>query len=101
MRPQTVQKICSVAIAFPEVLGRSWVALGGVWCALGVVLGGLGALLVGSCLGRSCGDLKATLGAVNFLIILFIDFGRQKGAQRQAFWEAKWIQNRSQNEVEV
>ena len=56
-----------------------------------MVLGGLGALLGGSWggLGRSCGDLKATLGAVKFLIVFLIDFGRQKGAQRGAFWEPK------------
>ena len=30
-----------------------------------------------------------------------IDFGRQKGAQREAFWEPKRSQNRSQNEVEI
>ena len=56
-----------------------------------MVLGGLGALLGRSWegLGRSCGDLKATLGAVKFLIVFLIDFGRQKGAQREAFWEPK------------
>ena len=49
-----------------------------------MVLGGLGALLGRSWggLGRSCGDLKATLGEVNFLIILLIDFGGEKGAKR-------------------
>ena len=52
-------------------------------------------------LGRSCGDLKATLGADKFLIVFLIDFGRQKGAQREAFWEPKWRQNRSQSEVEL
>ena len=68
-----------------------------------MVLGGLGALLGGSWggLGRSCGDLKATLGAVKFLIVFLIDFGRQKGAQREAFWEPKRSKNRCQNEVEI
>ena len=70
---------------------------------LGVVLGALGALLGGSWegLGRSCGDLKATVGAVKLLIVFLIDFGRQKGAQREAFGGPKWDQNRSQNEVEI
>ena len=81
----------------------SWGSLGELLGGLGVVLGGLGALLWGSWggLGRSCGDLKPTLGAVNFLMILLIDFGRQKGAQSEAFWEPKWEKNRSQNEVEI
>ena len=53
-----------------------------------MVLGGLGALLGGSWggLGRSCGDLGSAFGAVKFLIDFLIDFGRQKGAQREAFW---------------
>ena len=70
---------------------------------LGVVLGGLGALLGGSWegLGRSCGDLKATVGAVKFWIVFLIDFGRQESAQREAFGGPKWDQNRSQNEIEI
>ena len=48
-------------------------------------------------LGRSWGDLGATLEAVRFRIVFLIDFERQKGAQREAFWEPKWSQNRSQN----
>ena len=65
--------------------------LGASWGGLGGVLGGLGTLLGGSWggLGRSCGDLKATLGAFKFLIVFLMDFGRQKGAQREAFGEPK------------
>ena len=48
-------------------------------------------------LGRSWGDLGATLEAVRFRIVFLIDFERQKGAQREAFGEPKWSQNRSQN----
>ena len=66
-------------------------SLGGLWEGSWGVLGGLGALLGGSWggLGWSCGDLKTTFGAVNFLIVFLIDFGRQKGAQREAFREPK------------
>ena len=83
--------------------GRSWASLGELLGGLGVVLGGLGALSGGSWggLGRSCGDLEATFGAVKLLIVFLIDFGRPKGAQREAFWEPKRSQNRSQNEVEI
>ena len=52
-------------------------------------------------LGRSWGDLGATFKAVQFRIDFLIDFERQKGAQRDAFWEPKWHQNRSQIEVEI
>ena len=81
----------------------SWGSLGELLGGLGVVLGGLGALLGGSWggLGRSCGDLEATFGAVQFLIVFLIDFGRPKGAQREAFWEPKRSQNRTQNDVEI
>ena len=48
-------------------------------------------------LGRSWGDLGATFKAVRFRIVFLIDFERQKGAQREAFWEPKWSQHRSQN----
>ena len=84
-------------------LGRSWGSLGELLGGLGVVLGGLGALLGGSWggLGRSCGDLGATCRAVQFSNVVLIDFGRQKGAQREAFWEPKWHQNRSQIEVKI
>ena len=78
------------------VLGSSWGVLGWSWGGLGRSWGALGGVLE-----RSCGALKATLGAVKFLIVFWIDFGRQKGAQREAFWEPKRSQNRSQNEVEI
>ena len=31
----------------------------------------------------------------------FDGFDRQEGAKREAFWEPKWIQNRSKNEAEI
>ena len=49
-------------------------------------------------LGRSWGDLGATFQAVRFRISFLIDFERQKGAKRDAFWEQKWSQIRSLNE---
>ena len=52
-------------------------------------------------LGRSWGDLGATFGAVRFRINFVIDFKRQQGAQREAFWEAKWSKIRSKKEVEI
>ena len=67
--------------------------LGGSWGSPGRVRG---ASWEG--LGRSWGDLGATFKAVRFRIVFLIDFERQKGAQREAFWEPKWSQNRSQND---
>ena len=99
-----------LAIPFPCACGavfrRSWEyvgPLGNIFGCLGAVLGGLGALLGGSWggLGRSWGDLGATLRAVQFLIVFLIDFGRQKGGQREAFGEPKWHPNRSQNKVKI
>ena len=52
-------------------------------------------------LGRSWGDLGATLEAVRFRIVFLIDFERQKDAQREAFWEPKRSKNRSKNEVQI
>ena len=75
-------------------------ASGGVqeasWGVLGLSGGVRGASWEG--LGRSWGDLGATLEAVRFRIVFLIDFERQKGAQREAFWEPKWSQNRSQKD---
>ena len=65
------------------------------WGVLGLSGGLRGASWEG--LGRSWGDLGATLEAVRFRIVFLIDFERQKGAQREAFGEPKWSQNRSQN----
>ena len=58
------------------------------WGVLGLSGGVRGACWEG--LGRSWGDLGATLEAVRFRIVFLIDFERQKGAQREAFWEPKW-----------
>ena len=84
-------------------LGRSWARLGGLLGGLGAVLGGLGALLGASWGGlrRSWDDLGATLRALQFRIDFLIDFGRPKGSQREAFWDPKRVQNRSQNKVEI
>ena len=65
------------------------------WGVLGMSRGDQGTSW--ECLGRSWGDLGATFKAVRFRIVFLIDFERQKGAQREAFGEPKWSQNRSQN----
>ena len=65
------------------------------WGVLGLSGGLRGASWEG--LGRSWGDLGATLEAVRFRIVFLIDFERQKGAQREAFWEPKWSQNLPKN----
>ena len=80
----------------PRGSGRaSWASGGGP----GGLLGGPGGVRGASWerLGRSWGDLGATFKAVRFRIVFLIDFERQKGAQREAFGEPKWSQNRSQN----
>ena len=83
-----------------KLLGASGEGPGGVreasWGVLGLSGGLRGASWEG--LGRSWGDLGATLEAVRFRIVFLIDFERQKGAQREAFWEPKWSQNRSEND---
>ena len=73
------------------------------WGHLGVVLGALGPSwpILGPSwghLGLSWGDLERVRGPPGAILN---DFGRQKGAQREAFWEPKWDKNRSQNEVEI
>ena len=77
-----------------------WGRPGGVreasWEILGLSGGVRGASWEG--LGRSWGDLGATFTTVQFRIVFLIDFERQKGAKREAFWEPKWSQNRSQND---
>ena len=95
----TCGSLGSVLGSLEAILG----ALEGILGGLGGLLGSSWVVLGWSCggLGRSCGDLKATLRAVQFLIVFLIDFGRQKGAQREAFGEPKWHQNRSQNDVEI
>ena len=52
-------------------------------------------------LGRSWGDLGTTFSAVGFRIDFLVDLERQKGAQREAFGEAKGSQNRSQNDPQT
>ena len=79
-----------------RLLGVIFGSLGRRWGHFGGSCGSLGALLGGSWggLGRSCGDLGATLWAVQFSIDFLIDFGRQKSAHREAFWEPKSTQIR-------
>jgi hypothetical protein len=81
-----------------------WGHRGGVQEASSGVLGLSGVVRGASWegLGRSWGDLGATFKAVRFRIVFLIDFERQKGAQREAFWnqngakiDPKIIQNRS------
>ena len=55
----------------------SWGGLGGSWELLGRSWGGL---------GRSWGDLAVTFRAVQFSIDFLSDFGRPRGAKREAFW---------------
>ena len=59
---------------------------------LGAILGRLGAKLWW---------FGATFGALGFLIIFLSDFGSKKGAQREAFWEAKRSKNISKIEVQI
>ena len=68
--------------------GRSGGRLGRVLGALGASRGRLGSLL------------GASWGALGPIFSFLIDFGTEKGAQREAFWEPKCDQNRSENEVE-
>ena len=72
------------------LLGASWEHF---WVSWGD-LGGSGELLGRSWggLGRSWGDLAVTFRAVQFSIDFFTDFGRPRGAEREAFWEPKWTQ---------
>ena len=78
------------------LLGASGKGPGASWGVLGLSGGVREASWEG--LGRSWGVLGATLKAVRFRIDFLIDFERQKGAKREAFGEAKWSQNRSQND---
>ena len=85
---------------------KFWVVRGGPGGLLGHP-GGPGGLFGGpggvrraswELLGRSWGDLGATFKAVRFRIVFLIDFECQKGAQREAFGEPEWSQNRPQND---
>ena len=69
-------------------MGASWSLLE----PLGAILGRLGTKLRG---------LGATFGALDFFMIFWSDFGRKKGAQREAFWEPKRSKNRSKKEVQI
>ena len=64
--------------------GSSWGVLGRSWAVL----------------GRSWGDIFTRPTSERFLITFLIDFGRQKGAKREAFWEPRWVKKRSKNGVE-
>ena len=68
-----------------SLLGASWGVLGRSWG----VLGG-----PGGALGASWGALGAIFFEVQFLIVFWIDFGTEKGAQREAFGEPKQSKNR-------
>ncbi len=80
-----------------------WGRPGGVWKMSwggpGVVRGASGGVLGGSwaLLERSWNDLSRSPISDRFLI----DLGRQKGANRDAFGEAKGSQNRSQNDPQT
>ena len=52
-------------------------------------------------LGAKLGDLRATFGALGFLMIFFIDFGSKKVPQREAFWDPKLNENQSKIEVQI
>ena len=58
----------------------SWGGLGGSWELLGRSWGGL---------GRSWGDLAVRFRAVHFPIDFLSDFGRPRGAKREAFGDPK------------
>ena len=81
-----------------EPLGASWGVLGASWEPLGVPWGVLKA--PGGALGASWGALGSIFFGDEILIVFWIDFGTEKGAQREAFWKPKWHQNRSKNEFE-
>ena len=81
------------------VFEASWGAFWASRGSLGSLLEPLGAIL--DRLGAKLGGLGATFGALRFLIIFWSDFGGEKGAQREAFWEPKRSKNRSKNEVQI
>ena len=87
----------------------SWGVPGGLLGSLGASRGPLGDLLgcswgvqglPGGVLGASWGALGAIFFGDEILIVFLIDFGTEKGAQREAFWEPKWDQNHIKPEAE-
>ena len=86
------------------VLGESWEPLGCVLGRLGALLGRLGGYRgsswgvpgrPGGALEASWGPLGAIFFRVQILIVFWDDFGAEKGAPREPFWEPKRTQNRS------
>ena len=80
-------------------LGASWGILAASWRPLGVSWRPLEASW--GDLGSSWGEIGVVLGdfwsTLLFLIIFWNDFGSKKGAQREAFWEAKRSKNQSKS----
>ena len=98
---------------FGQVDAGKWVAVASsaskrFWDAILVVLGllgswgGLGVLLEGSgaVSGWPWAGLGAVLGTLGRSWVARVDFGSEKGAKREAFWEAKRGQNHSKIEVQ-
>ena len=77
------------------LLGSSWVVLGWSWGVLGRSWGVLGRSW--AVLWRSYSDTWSSPIFDRF----FDGFWSAKGCPKGAFWEPKWHQNRSQNEVEI
>ena len=77
--------------SFFGVLGLSSGPLGNIFGCLGAVLGALGSSwdALGGVLGRSWGDLAVRFRAVHFPIYFLSDFGRPRGAKREAFGDPK------------
>ena len=82
-----------------DVFEASWGAFWASWDSLGSLLEPLGAILgrLGAKLEWFGGDFWST----SFFMIFWSDFGSKKGAQREAFWEAKRSKNRSKIEVQI
>ena len=80
---------------FEASWGDFWASRG----SLGSLLEPLGGIL--GRLGAKFGGLGATFGALRCLIIFLCDFGAEKGAKREAFWEPKRSKNQSKNEVQI
>ena len=80
-----------------DVFEASWGAFWASWGSLGSLLEPLGAIL--GRLGAKLGGLGATFVALRFLMIFWSEFGSQKGAQMEAFWEPKRSKSRFKKEV--